>query len=96
MTELEQEVRAELTRLRAAVSYVEEANQHTAEALEAAATTKSLNEQLQGELQDLQQRLAQLETIARPSSNQPLALLPVGVSSILLLGCATLLWIKRK
>lgn len=91
MTSIEQELEAELSRLRTAVSYIEEANQLTAEALAAAATVQTENHQLQARLNELQQRLDKLETGTPAASPPPVAVL-LGVGCLLLIGSSSWLW----
>lgn len=94
MTTIEQELEAELSRLRTAVSYIEEANQRTAEALAAAATVQTENQQLQAQLHELQQRLDKLEMGTPAVSPAPLPVL-LGVGCLLLIGSSSWLWRRR-
>ncbi len=94
MKELEQELRTELATLRTAVSYIETANQRTAEALEAAAATQACNDQLQQELQTLRQRLDRLDELASVPAVSPQWAL-AGVGGLLLLGAGSWLWRGR-
>jgi hypothetical protein len=97
MTELEQALNQELTRLRTAVSYIEEANQLTANALAAAAEMKSENELLLAELRAVQQQLNTSNiAVGSPSATNQMVLLAATVGSALLLSCYALLRRRRK
>jgi predicted nucleic acid-binding Zn-ribbon protein len=92
MTELEQAFHQELSRLQSAVSYVEEANQHTRNALQAAAEMRALNEQLRSELDTLRQQVAELKIAPITQLPAQQTLLVAGIGSLLLLGgCSWLL-----
>ncbi len=71
MTDLEKALEAEIEKLKAAISYIEDANERTAQALKAAEEMKaeheqwraqdSVTQQAQGQIEALQQRVATLE-----------------------------------
>lgn len=96
MTELEQALNQELSRLRSAIDYIEEAKQQTASALAAAEAMKTENERMLTELRAVQQRLDTLEMTVNLSvaAKQPV-LLAATAGSALLLSCCALLWRRR-
>jgi phage-related minor tail protein len=97
MTELEQALNEELSRLRSAVDYIEEAKQQTASALAAAEAMKIENERMLTELRAVQQRLDTLETTVNSSvaATQQPGLFAAIAGSALLLSCCALLWRRR-
>lgn len=96
MTELEQALNEELSRLRSAVDYIEEANQQTVSALAATEAMKTENERLLTELRAVQQRLDKLETTMSLSvAVKPPALIAAAAGSAMLLSCCALLWRRR-
>ena len=97
MTELEQALNQELSRLRNAVSYIEEAKQQTASVLAAASEMKQENELLRDELRVVQQELEKVKNaVSSPASAKQPALIAATAGSALLLSFYTLLRCRRK
>ena len=93
MTEIEQALQQELGKLRTAVSYIEDANKRTEEALQAAADMQAQNAHLHNELNALHHRITEMEAEYATKAPSQRTFLLASIGSLLMFGCGS--WLLK-